>query len=513
MSIALRELAEEAGLRVVRGAADRRFEDLTEDSRLATPGCLFIARGGAKSDGRQFIAEALERGATGILAEDDSLDPGRATLICPAGASLGFGRVMATTAEVFFGRPSNALTLIGVTGTNGKTTTTHILQQLLARSGWKCGLIGTVITNDGKSRRPSNLTTPSAIELSRTFAHMVAHGCSAAVMEVSSHALHQGRTAAIEFDVGVFTNLTGDHLDYHGSMEAYAAAKAMLFASLPPGGLAILNADDPAVETMAAGCRAPIRRTRLADQTAAPSAEDEAIASIRALGPGQTSAEFAGPWGRFAIDLPLLGRHNVSNALQAACAAAWCGVPRESLEQGLSHCTAPPGRLEPVHHPLAPFAVFVDYAHTDDALANVLRAASPTVPEGGRLTVVFGCGGDRDRTKRPRMAAVACRLAERVFITSDNPRTEDPSAIVEEILAGVPSDTAAEVTAEVDRKAAIVRCIAEARSGDVIVIAGKGHEDYQIIGTKKYPFDDRLIAAATLQARFGPIPEPQAAGA
>ncbi len=512
MRIALRELVEEAGLRVVRGAADRRFEEITEDSRLVTPGCLFIARGGAKSDGRQFIAEALERGATGILAEEDSLEVGRATLLCPANGASAFGDVMATTAEVFFGRPSSTLTLIGVTGTNGKTTTTHLIRQLLAGAGWKCGLVGTVLTDDGKSRRPSNLTTPSAIDLSRNFARMVANGCSLAVMEVSSHALHQGRTAALEFDLGVFTNLTGDHLDYHGSMEAYAAAKAMLFTSLPPGGLAILNADDPAAETMAAACPAPIRRTRLTDQSA-QAGEDEAVAAISMLGPARTSAEFSGPWGTFEIDLPLIGRHNVSNALQAACAAAWCGVPCEVLAQGLSHCTAPPGRLEPVRHPLAPFTVFVDYAHTDDALANVLRAASPTVPDGGRLTVVFGCGGDRDRTKRPRMAVVACRLAERVFVTSDNPRTEDPRAIVEEILAGVPSDSAAEVTVEVDRKAAIVRCIAEARAGDVIVIAGKGHEDYQIIGTKKYPFDDRLIAAATLQARFGPIPEPQAAQA
>ena len=507
MTIKLGQLVETAALRVVRGATDRRLSDITEDSRQATPGCLFIARRGTKVDGRQFVAGAIERGATAVLSEDDSLNVGTATLLCPAGASLPFHEVMAITAECFFGSPSRALTLMGITGTNGKTTTSHLIQQLLINAGWQCGLIGTVFVDDRKSRLPSDLTTPSAIDLSRTLARMVANGCSQVVMEVSSHALHQGRTEALEFDVGIFTNLSGDHLDYHGTMEAYAAAKARLFATLPPGGLAVINADDPFAKTMIAACRAPVRRTRITD---APAPQDgEASASISRLGPASTTAEFTGPWGTFEAEVPLIGRHNVINALQATCVAAWCGVPREALAESLARCAAPPGRLEPVHHPLAPFAVFVDYAHTDDALANVLRAANPVVPEGGRLTVVFGCGGDRDRTKRPRMAAVACKLAERVFITSDNPRTEDPQAIVNEVLAGVPGDTAAVVTTEVDRKAAIIRCIAEARTNDVIVIAGKGHEDYQIVGTKKQPFDDRLFAAATLQARFGPVPQPQ----
>lgn len=511
MNVELGRLMEEAGLRLASGAADRRLTDITEDSRQATPGSLFVARRGSKMDGREFVADAIARGATAILAEDETVDAGSATLLCPAGAARPFHRVVAATAEAFFGSPSNSVTLIGITGTNGKTTTSHLIQQLLLGAGWSCGLIGTVFVDDRKSRLPSDLTTPSAIDLSRTLARMVANGCSQVVMEVSSHALDQGRTEGLEFDVGLFTNLSGDHLDYHSTMQAYAAAKARLFAALPPGGLAIINAEDPSAEVMRVACRAPIRLTRISD--AHTPAQGEASAAITRLGPTSTAAQFTGPWGVFEVDLPLIGRHNVSNALQAACVAAWCGVPCDGLAESLARCAAPPGRLEPVHHPLAPFAVFVDYAHTDDALANVLRAAGPVVPEGGRLTVVFGCGGDRDRTKRPRMAAVACTLAQRVFITSDNPRTEDPESIVQQILAGVPEGTTAEVTTEVDRKAAIVKCIAEARANDVIVIAGKGHENYQIIGTRKYPFNDRLIAQATLEARFGRIPEPQVSAA
>ncbi len=508
MSIKVAQLVTGADLRLVKGASDRQLSEITEDSRCATPGCLFVARRGANSDGRQFVADALERGATAILSEDDSLEVGSATLLTPGDSPKPYQDVIASTAEFFFGLPSSHLTLIGVTGTNGKTTTAHVLQQLHNHAGWHCGLIGTVISDDGAGQTSSTLTTPSSIDLSRLLSRMIRNRCTQAVMEVSSHALDQGRAAGLQFDVGIFTNLTGDHLDYHGSMEAYAQAKARLFDALPPGGLAIINADDPAAESMVRSCRATIRRTSVTDKPEKPRDKD-ALARIIDLSPTHTKAEFLGPWGEFDLELPLIGRHNVSNALQAACVAAWCGISVDSIRESLLRCVPPPGRLEPVRHPKSSFTVFVDYAHTDDALENVLKATRPIVPEGGRLTVVFGCGGDRDRTKRPRMAAVASRLADRVYITSDNPRTENPQSIVNEIRAGVPAESTDKVQTEVDRRTAIIRCLGEAAANDLIVIAGKGHENYQIIGKTKHPFDDRLIASATLQARFGRLAELQ----
>ncbi len=508
MNVKVAQLVDGAGLRLVRGAPDRQLSEITDDSRQVTPECLFVARRGTNSDGRQFVSDAIENGATAILSEDDSLDVGSASLLTPRESNKPYQEVIASTAECFFGMPSSQITLIGVTGTNGKTTTAHLLQQLHNHAGWHCGLIGTVMTDDGATRTESTLTTPSSIDLSRLLSRMIRNRCTQAVMEVSSHALDQGRTAGLHFDVGIFTNLTGDHLDYHGSMEAYARSKAKLFDSLPAGALAIINADDPAAESMVQNCRATIRRTRVTDKPGKPKDRD-ALARIIELRPSHTRAEFRGPWGEFEVDLPLIGWHNVSNALQAVCVAAWCGVSAESIRESLLRCVPPPGRLEPVRHPKSPFTVFVDYAHTDDALENVLNATRPIVPDGGRLTVVFGCGGDRDRTKRPRMAAVACRLADRVVITSDNPRTEDPSAIVDEIRAGVPAELADKVQTEVDRRTAIIRCLGESIANDLIVIAGKGHENYQIIGKTKHPFDDRLIASATLQARFGLASEPQ----
>ena len=519
-------------------ATARLITDLTEDSRTATPGCLFIARGGTKTDGRKFIADAIARGAVAVLSDDPNVEvPSRVALILTNGnpsdavktggpqalASAGaenaeggnsYPALIARLAERFFGNPSARVTLIGLTGTNGKTTTTHLIHQLLngdrlAASGRrggngavqrKCGLIGTVLTDDGRETKPSTLTTPSAIDVSRALARMVAHGCTHAVMEVSSHALDQGRVAALRFDVGVFTNLTGDHLDYHGSMPAYAASKARLFEMLPgerDGGLAVVNADDESAPRMVRDCKARVARCRLSEDGQA-----EARAKVIALHPTGTEVEFVGLWGAFEILLPLVGRHNVCNALQAACVAWRCGLTREDLVEILARVQAPPGRLEPVTRAGEPFGVFVDYAHTDDALENVLSALRPTVPAGGRLTVVFGCGGDRDKTKRPRMATVACRLADRVVITSDNPRTESPGAIIADILTGVPYETRRSVLTQADRRLAIEECIAAAKPRDVIVIAGKGHEDYQIVGTVKRPFDDRIVAREAVDRRL-----------
>ena len=325
---------------------------------------------------------------------------------------------------------------------------------------------------------------------------MVDHGCRACAIEASSHALHQGRTAGLTFAAGVFTNLSGDHLDYHGSMDAYLAAKAKLFRAVGDEGWVVVNADDPASAAMLAQFGGRVITTSLTDERAA------CFAEVGALTSRSTQARLAGPWGEFMVQLPIVGWHNVANALQAAAVVHQLGVNGDALLEGLAHCAAPPGRLEPVSGELDQITVLVDYAHTDDALDNVLRAVRPLVPEAARLIAVFGCGGDRDATKRPRMAGVACRWADAIIVTSDNPRTEDPQAIIDDILNGVPAEKRGHCRVEVDRAEAIHRAIAEAQPGDVVLIAGKGHERYQIIGSARRPFDDRTVAnQAILQRR------------
>lgn len=477
---------------------DPEIVGLAEDSRAVTPGVLFIARAGTKQDGRAFVADAIARGAAAVLTEGEGAEArasgsGEApvALLASADVPLASARI----AERFFGNPSRALDLVGITGTNGKTTTAYLVQQFVKATGKRCGLIGTVAIDDGLHSRSATLTTPDAISLSRALRQMVTNGCSACVMEASSHALVQKRTAGLEFAVGIFTNLTGDHLDYHGSMEAYAAAKAILFTGLSSTSTAIVNSDDPASVEMLRECRARVIRCSIRDPAA------ECFAHLDALGPGFVSARWTTPWGVKLIRLPLTGLHNLMNAMQAAAGAWALGVAGEAIDAALERCTAPPGRLEPVTTADDPFAVLVDYAHTDDALDNVLRALRALVPPEGRLRVVFGCGGDRDRTKRPRMAAIACRHADEVIVTSDNPRTEDPAQIVEEILAGVPADRRDRTQRCVDRGDAIRGAVHSLQPGDVLLIAGKGHEDYQIIGTTRRPFDDREVARTALAER------------
>jgi UDP-N-acetylmuramoyl-L-alanyl-D-glutamate--2,6-diaminopimelate ligase len=325
---------------------------------------------------------------------------------------------------------------------------------------------------------------------------MVAHGCDSCVAEISSHALHQRRAAGLSVAGAIFTNLTGDHLDYHGTMEDYACAKAMLFEMLPsaPRGWAVVNSDDPAAARMVRRCAARVISCSIAGRGATCQAD------ICREGIDGCEVTLSGPWGSFGILLPLIGRHNVINSLQAAAACYELGVGRAVLREGLRSVTAPPGRLERVAG-AGELTVLVDYAHTDDALQNVLRALRPLVPQGAKLRVVFGCGGDRDRSKRPRMAAAVCQWADDVIVTSDNPRTEDPQAIIDQVLEGVPAERRPHVAAVVNRSEAIERAIESSVAGDVVLIAGKGHEDYQIIGTVKHPFDDRLVAADALRGR------------
>lgn len=487
----IRELIADLPVALARGDADAVVCDITEDSRMAVPGSLFIARQGMTADGREYIPQAADAGSIAVLCDDAAAIPGDVAAILSEDVPLA----AALLAERFCGDPSRALTLIGVTGTNGKTTTAHLIHLLLATpASAPTGLIGTVHIDDGTGPAPADLTTPPAITLSRHLKGMVANDCRACVMEVSSHALDQQRVAGLNFDIAVFTNLSGDHMDYHGSVDAYVAAKAKLFAMLPESGTAIVNVDDETAERMLENCSARIVRCSLRGERA----DCSAVISTESI--THVDATFLGPWGAFDVHLPLCGRHNVMNALQAAAVAHTIGVSSNAIGGMLEHCTAPPGRLDPVTRPDHSFAVYVDYAHTDDALDNVLRAVKPLVPDGGRLHVVFGCGGDRDRTKRPRMAAVAARYADRVYVTSDNPRTEDPQRIVDEVMTGVPEQMRCYTESIVDRREAIHAAIRATRTNDVVLIAGKGHEDYQIIGTMKRPFDDRQIAHDALES-------------
>lgn len=493
------------------GAGAVRVCDLTEDSRTVVPGSLFVARRGTKDDGRRFVEAAVDAGAVAVLTDDEGLRlPGRsrAALLHAADVAL----VSAHIAERFYGNPSSKLTLIGVTGTNGKTTTTWLIHRMLNAARVRCGLIGTVVVDDGVETAPAVWTTPPAIELSRTLAMMVDAGCKAAVMEVSSHALDQRRVAALAFDIGVFTNLTGDHLDYHGTVESYARAKAMLFERLPAGGdgLAIVNADDASADRMLDGCPARVLRCSVEGGEGRAGLPGPAWCRGRALAEsmGGTSMRLAGPWGEFEERAPLVGRYNLMNALQAVAACHGAGLSPGQIRRALAGATAPPGRLEPVTGPRDPFAVFVDYAHTDDALAKVLSTVRPLVGGGGgggRLWVIFGCGGDRDRTKRPRMGRAGAELADLVVVTSDNPRTERPSAIVDEILGGVPTEVRGKVVVQIEREEAIAYAIERAEPGDLIIIAGKGHETEQIMpdghgGTVRRHFDDREVARAALRS-------------
>lgn len=475
-----------------------RICDITDDSRTVMPGSLFIARRGHSEDGRKYAAQAARAGAVAILTDDPTLAVGchAPVAVVATGDVAGVG---ARVAERFYGRPSSKLRLAGVTGTNGKTTTTYLIHSMLNGAGVRCGLIGTVVVDDGVSVSPASLTTPPAVEISRTLGVMVDAGCGACALEASSHALDQGRVAGLRFACAVFTNLTGDHLDYHGTLEEYASAKARLFEMLEPGALAVVNADDPWSERMVERCRARVLRCTAergaADGRCAARTVERSMAGTRAV--------FTGPWGEFDARMGLVGAHNAMNALQALAVCHEFGVPAEALGERLAGASAPPGRLEPVAPPGHPFAVYVDYAHTDDALAKALAAVRPLVGPGGRLWAVFGCGGDRDRSKRPRMGDVASRLADRVVITSDNPRRERPGAIIGEIREGIDAGLLAKVTVLPEREEAIAHAITSARAGDIVLIAGKGHEDYQILpdgagGTVTRHFDDREAARAAL---------------
>lgn len=480
----IEQLIEKLPIEAVSGPVEREVGGLADDSRRVTPGALFVARRGHDSDGHAYIESALAAGATAVLAERDVSLPEGLTLLWTPNASVILGEL----AERFYDQPSRKLTLIGITGTNGKTTTAYMVRHLLNAAGRKCGMMTTVETDDGRTVQPSVLTTPGAIEISATLATMVNNGCEACVMECSSHALEQGRCDGLDFDVAVFTNLSGDHLDYHKTMEEYAAAKAKLFTRC---GTRVVNLDDRWAEQVCDLNGKEATGYSLKQSDASLYAQ---VLSSRADGT-DLRIDFADR--SCEITFPLIGRHNVANLLAAIGAIKVERGDLKCIEAAVENMFPVPGRLERVSEAGSPFAVVVDYAHTDDALRNVLGALRPLTE--GRLRVMFGCGGDRDASKRPRMAEVACELADDIIITSDNPRTEDPRAIIADILAGVPGDKRGSVVVEPDRRAAIRRAIADARPKDVVLLAGKGHETYQVIGVERQPFDDRAEARAALQ--------------
>jgi UDP-N-acetylmuramoyl-L-alanyl-D-glutamate--2,6-diaminopimelate ligase len=467
------------------------------DSRTVSPGFLFVCIRGFRHDGHGFIVDAVSRGAVAVMVERDP-----ATLTIPAGITVirvPDSRVaLAAAACRFFDNPSASLRLVGVTGTNGKTTTTYLVEAILGGAGRLTGLLGTIEYRCGATTFPGERTTPESSDLQSLLARIRDLGAWGAVLEVSSHSLSLHRVDGCEFDVGIFTNLTQDHLDFHKTMQGYAEAKARLFQMLgrdrgkPGDAAAVLNADDPWSPFMMGQTRARVIRFSLTG---------EADLRVRrmSLTLDGIRATVESPWGALEIASPLVGGHNLANILGAAAAALHLGVDRATVEKGIANLRAVPGRFEKVEAG-QPFGVVVDYAHTPDALERVLQIAREFT--AGRVIAVFGCGGDRDRGKRPLMGEAAARLADYVVLTSDNPRSEDPLAILEEIEAGVRKAYAgSERHAKIpDRREAIHAALARAKAGDLVVLAGKGHETYQILRDRTIPFDDRVVAKDALAA-------------
>ena len=487
-----RELAElPALLRAdeVLGSLDGPWERVQYDSRRVERDDLFVAVKGTHVDGHAYLRQALDRGAAAAVVETPA--PG---LGIPQVRVADTRRALAVLAAEETNHPSRELVMVGVTGTNGKTTTTHLIRAGLAARGDRVGVIGTVGYAFEGDESPAPHTTPEAPELARLLRRWRDRGATAVAMEVSSHALALDRTYGVAFDAGVFTNLTQDHLDFHGTLEAYRESKSRLFRSESRGDRSkaftgVVNMDDAAGRWIREHAEPPVLGFGVRS-AAEVTAED-----VR-FDPAGTRLRVRTSHGLFPVALRLRGAFNVENALAAFAGCVAVGAPPQSVAEGLASVASVPGRLEPVEAG-QPFQVLVDYAHTPDALARALDAVRATGPK--RLICVFGCGGDRDRGKRPLMGAAAVRGADLVFLTSDNPRSEDPRAILSEIEAG--TGGASHVRTIVDRAEAIDAAVAAAGEGDALLIAGKGHETYQVLGDRTIPFDDRQVARRALESR------------
>jgi UDP-N-acetylmuramoyl-L-alanyl-D-glutamate--2,6-diaminopimelate ligase len=488
----------------VRGSLDCEVTGLTDDSRTIVPGMLFVAVRGLQRDGHQFVEQAMAGGAAAAVVEKKGRYGSSHEGSCVIQVK-DTRKALSALAHQFYGRPSHKLGMIGVTGTNGKTTTTHLIKGILEAAGKKVGLLGTVHYHVGQEVLPASHTTPESIELHRLLARMIQAGAEYTVMEVSSHALAQERVADCAFDVGVFTNLTQDHLDFHVSLENYFEAKLKLFKGLGVKNpksfprMALVNREDPRADRVIASTQVPCWTYGHGKQTD--------------LSAGNLRMSFEGirflartPKGKFEVHSALTGGYNVSNILAAIGVALSQDVPIPLIQKGIREIRHVPGRFEKIEEG-QDFLVIVDYAHTDDALQKLLldvRKLQEARSAGGRILTVFGCGGDRDRGKRPKMGRVAAELSDLVILTSDNPRTEDPMVIIREIEKGIKRRSESqgrptEYLVNPNRAEAIEKAIGLARGGDIVVIAGKGHEDYQMIGDRKLRFDDREVARESLR--------------
>jgi UDP-N-acetylmuramoyl-L-alanyl-D-glutamate--2,6-diaminopimelate ligase len=461
------------------------------DSRRVIPGNAFVALKGLRADGAAFARQAVERGAIAIVAEQPSFLEADIPWVTVNDARLS----LAILAAAFYENPSTSMQVVGITGTNGKTTTAHLVASIFETAGMKCGVLGTVGYRIGNEVREATHTTPEAPEVQSLLREMADRGCRACAMEVSSHALALRRVDAMTFAAGVFTNLTRDHLDFHADMEAYFQAKRRLFELLPSHAPSLINVDDPRGSVLAESAPRPVTYAinRAADITPGPLSF-----SLDGL-----TFDVRTPRGTLQVRSQLVGRPNVYNILAAVSTGTALGLSFDVIERGVRALDGVPGRFQVVSNTKDEVTVVVDYAHTDDALRNLLETARPLAR--GRLITVFGCGGDRDRTKRPLMGAVAGRLSDLILITSDNPRSEDPQRIIDEVQRGITADTRRDsgqrLLTIVDRRQAISKAIELARPGDLVLIAGKGHEKYQVIGSSVLPFDDVAVAREALARR------------
>jgi UDP-N-acetylmuramoyl-L-alanyl-D-glutamate--2,6-diaminopimelate ligase len=472
------------------GDPNIKINGLHYDSRQIRPGFLFAAITGFQTDGHLYIPSALNNGASVLLAEKPVEVPSEVTVVRVADSR----RALAKLAAAYYKYPSSKLRVVGVTGTNGKTTTTHLIEAILNKAGYQTGLLGTIANRIGGKEWPVVHTTPESLDLQALLGEMVSFGSDYAIMEVSSHALALDRVANCQFDVAVFTNLSQDHLDFHQNMDDYRDTKLRLFSGLgkdnhkPGPRYAVVNADDAAGERF-------IKATPVEVITYGLEKPAQVRADSIEITPCGTSFRAVLPDGELAVKLNMTGHFSIYNAL-AALTVAWReGINYQTIQSALRAVRGVPGRFELIDSG-QDFTVVVDYAHTPDGLENVLSTAREVA--NGQVITVFGCGGDRDRTKRPRMGEVVARLSDYAVVTSDNPRTEDPMRIIEDILPGIRAVGAKQFTVIPDRRQAIQQALQIAKPGDMVVIAGKGHETYQLVGTEVLPFDDRAVAKEIL---------------
>ena len=473
---------------------DIDIQGLKTNSHACGMGDLFIGMPGTRVDGGEFWSGALAAGAVAAIVSPEAMRKNPPTANSVVISAENMTQACAQIAAAFYGYPGQKLKMVGVTGTNGKTTTTHLIEYFLTQANLPTALIGTLYTRWPGFEETAVNTTPFAVDLQQQLAKAMNAGCDTGVMEVSSHALHQGRVLSCAFEVGVFTNLTQDHLDYHLDMEDYFAAKALLFSPNYLQGRAIINADDIYGQRIIAS----LHREQVWSYSVNDSTADFWMSDLN-YQPNGVNGILHTPQGNVAFSSPLVGQYNLENLLAAVGAVVHLGLDLQLVAGAISGFPGVPGRMERVQiSSQQDISVIVDYAHTPDSLENLLKAARPFIP--GKMICVFGCGGDRDRTKRPKMGKIAAELADIAVVTSDNPRTEDPEKILEDVLAGIPDLVQAMVMS--DRSTAIRTAILQAQPGDGVLLAGKGHEDYQILGTEKIHFDDREQAREALQERI-----------